>query len=547
MKLKFVLIIILITTIIFSCGTENNDNHIVIGIPADTETINPLFSFSVEGGTITELLYLSLAQSYWDNKSGEMKYIPMIAKDWAWNRDDNSIVITIRDDIFWSDGVKFSIDDIIFSFDIYSDPKVQSRALGYFEKFITYENGHVDTSKTFEKLDNNKLKIKFKVDSKPQIFDIDLLIVPKHFWSKFNREEIPTLNINTFVTCGAYKLEKWEKEQAVILAKNPKSFLVSDETIDKIIFKIIPEYQNRLSQLMVGDIDFMEDIKTDDIAGLKNISNLNVVPISGRDFDYIGWNNISPIDYANSKITPNKFFGNPEVRRALTIALDRDMVVNEYLNGYGAIASSPVSKIFTSIYDSTIVKLAFNTQLAKSILKTEGWIDTNGDGTIDKNGTEFSFVMHIPSGNPRREFAASLFQNNLKTIGIDVIIESNELGYFIDNLFEKQFDAWMAAWVVPIPTNLKISWYSDLEQTPLNFSSFQNKEIDELFNKLETVNEKEEAKIYKEIQYILYKNQPYSFLYWIDNIASYNNRITNISISPLGAIKNCWEWKLNNY
>lgn len=544
MNFKFIIIIPLIAIVIFSCAKEKNENQIVIGIPADTETINPLFSFSVESDEINELLYLSLAQSYWDVKSGEMKYIPMVAKKWDWNKDENSIILTIRDDIFWSDGIKLSIDDIIFSFDIYSDPKVQSRALGYFEKFNTNENGYIDTSQTFERLGNSKLKIKFKSGSKPQIVDIDLLIIPKHFWSRFNREEIPTSNINTFITCGAYNLERWDKEQAVILVKNPKSFLVNDETIEKIIFKIIPDYENRLSQLKVNEIDLMEDIKTDDIANLKKISNLNIVPISGREFDYIGWNNISPADYSKSKVIPNKFFGSSEVRRALTIALDRDMVVKEYLNGFGSIASTPVSKIFTSIYDSTIVELSFNQELAKNILKAEGWVDTNGDGTLDKDGIEFSFVMHIPSGNPRREFAASLFQNNLKAVGIDVIIESNELGYFIDNLFEKQFDSWMAAWGVQIPINLKISWCSDLEQTPLNFSSFQNKGIDELFNKLETANEKEEVKIYKEIQYILFENQPYSFLYWIDNIVCYNNRIKNIPVNPLGTVKNCWEWKI---
>jgi peptide/nickel transport system substrate-binding protein len=123
-------------------------------------------------------------------------------------------------------------------------------------------------------------------------------------------------------------------------------------------------------------------------------------------------------------------------------------------------------------------------------------------------------------------------------------IEQNELGVFIDNLFSKQFDAWMAAWVVPIPVNLKISWYSDLENTPLNFPSFQSKYLDKLFNKLNNANDNEKIEIYKEIQKILYYDQPYTFLYWIDNIAGYNNRIKNINIGPLGAIKHCWKWRI---
>ncbi len=170
------------------------------------------------------------------------------------------------------------------------------------------------------------------------------------------------------------------------------------------------------------------------------------------------------------------------------MALNRETVVEEYLNGFGTVAQTPVSSIFKSIYNHELTEIKFNLDLAKNKLKENGWIDSNGDGTIDKNGEEFEFTLHIPSGNPRREFAASLFQNNLKSIGIDMTIESNELGVFIDNLFEKKYDAWMAAWVVPIPMNLKISWYSDLDLTPLNFASFQNNEVDLLLDKLDTAN-----------------------------------------------------------
>ena len=301
----------------------------------------------------------------------------------------------------------------------------------------------------------------------------------------------------------------------------------------------------RVNQFAQGEIDMMEDIKTDDMQMLTGNDKLNIVPISGRDFDYIGWNNISPSDYKNSKVVPHKLFGSVNVRQALTFALNREIVTEEYLNGYGQLASTPLSPMFTSLYDSTLVPMKYNPELASEMLKQEGWNDSNGDGTIDKNGVEFEFTLHIPSGNPRREFAASLFQNNLKAIGINMTIELNELGVFIDNLFSKQFDAWMAAWVVPIPINLKISWYSDLKNTQLNFPSFQSKYLDKLFNQLNNTNKIERIKTYTEIQRVLYFDQPYTFLYWIDNIAGYNNRIKGIEIDPLGTIKHCWNWRIN--
>jgi len=546
MKKKIITISLFILFLFVSCSNEESRDFVVIGIPNDIETINPLYSFSVEEGNITELMFLPLLESNWNSEIGEIEYKPILASSWEWGSGRESLIIQLKNDLLWSDSIECTIDDVIFSFDIYSDPKVKSRAFGYFDKFYTEESGKIDITKTFEKLGNNKLKINFKKDSKPDLLEIDHPILPKHYFEKFKREEIATINVTeSLVTNGPYKLDRWEKEQVVVLTKNDVSFLLTENSIPKIIFKVIPEYQMRINQLIHGEIDLMEDIKTDDMEVLNENVLLKVVPISGRDFDYIGWNNISPENYEKSEIIPHKLFGSAKVRQALTHALNRSVVTEEYLNGYGQLASTPLSPIFTSLYNSTITPLLYNPKLATKYLLEEGWSDSNGDGTIDKHGVEFEFTLHIPSGNPRREFAASLFQNNLKAIGIDMTIETNELGIFIDNLFSKQFDAWMAAWVVPIPVNLDISWYSDLSKTPLNFPSYQNSEVDELLNRLSSVENVEKSDIYSEIQMILYNDQPYTFLYWIDNIACYNNRIKNIEIDPLGAIKHSWKWTIN--
>ena len=544
MRSKTYLLISVFLASIFACSPIKNNDSIIIGIPSDVETLNPLYAFSVEEGNITELSYLSLIESSWDSSKGEIKYSPMISKSWDWDSEKNSITLTISDDILWSDSVMLTIQDIIFSFDIYSDPKVMSRVFGYFDNFYTFENGQIDTSKTFDVLSKTQLKINFKQGTKPSLTDIDFPILPKHFWGKYNRADLPNIAIDKYVTNGAYFVDTWDKESAIVLRKNVNSFLVTKSSIEKIIFKIIPDYQNRISQLLSEEIDLMQDIKTDDIQNIRANSNLIVKPVAGRDFDYIGWNNISPSDFENGKIVPNKYFGDSAVRNALTIALNRAVVVDEYLNGFGSVAQSPVSSIFKTIYNNQLSEIKFNLDVAKIKLEENGWVDSNGDGTIDKNGNEFEFTLHIPSGNPRREFAASLFQNNLKSIGIDMNIESNELGVFIDNLFEKKYDAWMAAWVVPIPINLKVSWYSDLDSTPLNFASFRNKKLDLLFDKLDYATENDKIEIYKSIQKVLYQNQPYSFLYWIDNISSYNKRMKNISIDPLGSVKHCWDWEL---
>ena len=490
---------------------------------------------------------MSLLQYEWNSDLGEVEFQPMLASQWNWDESKEVLSIVIRDDVYWSDSVKCTIDDVIFSFDLYSDPAVQSRALGFFEKYFADEEGHILLDKSLVKISDTELQIKFKSGSHPDLFEIDHPIIPKHVFENVKRSELSLSDLNQNpVTNGPYKLKKWDRDQAIILEKNPASFLIDENSIDQIIFKVIPEYQIRLTQLLNGEVDLLEDVQTDDIQKLETAEQINVVPISGRDFDYIAWNNIDPQKFsAKEKISKNIFFGSAKVRKALTHALNRKAVIDEYLKGYGQLSVGPVSPIFKSLYDESLVEYNYNPDTARKLLSEEGWKDSNGDGIIEKDGVDFAFELHIPAGNPRRDFAASLFKNNLLAVGIDVTIEKNELGTFIDNLFAKQYDAWMAAWVVPIPNNLKISWYSELEETPLNFASYQNKEVDELLNNIQNGSSNDISAEYKKIQKIIHDEEPYSFLYWVDNIISYNKRIDNINITPLGSVRHCWQWRIN--
>ena len=124
-------------------------------------------------------------------------------------------------------------------------------------------------------------------------------------------------------------------------------------------------------------------------------------------------------------------------------------------------------------------------------------------------------------------------------------VETLEMGAFIDNLGAKKMNAWMAAWYIPVPIELNAFWYSDLNATPLNFVSYQNKTIDNILNQLEKKLSKEKQKeLYYKFQEILHQDNPQTFMYWISNIVGVNKKLNNINISPYGAITHCWEWSV---
>jgi peptide/nickel transport system substrate-binding protein len=549
--IKCILILVLFNLPIFflNCsGPEKTKvQKIVVGIPNDASTINPLYAFNVIEGHLIDLLYLKPAIEYWNDSLGIIDYKPMLAKKWEWNSDSSSITLYLRDDAYWSDGKKITTEDIVYSFDIYSDPKVESRFLGEFKNFYTLDGMQIDTAKSFKVISPEILKINFKEKAVPDFLDLNLEILPRHIWEKYKREELSTANENFEpITSGPFKLIKWDKNSAIHLGIDSSSFLFNPDNINGIIFKIIPDYKSRITQLITGEIDLAEGIKSEDIGEISKNNNLRITSLKGREFDYIGWNHIDPKISAKNKSVSNKLFASPEIRKALGYAINKEEILKSYLGQYGEICNGPVSPIFKKYYDDNLKGLEYNPSKAKEILKEQGWSDKNNDAILEKGNTEFKFDLFTNSGNPRREYAATIIKNNLREVGIDANVQILESAAFIQKLMKREFDAWISGWTIPLPIALKGFWYSDKNIGIFNFSNYFNNRVDNILDSLESkVTDIKKASLYKELQQIFYKDQPVTYLYWVDNIIVYNKRLSKIKFSILGLVKNAWEWKVS--
>jgi peptide/nickel transport system substrate-binding protein len=543
------LILSLLVLLINSCNSNQSikNNRIIIGISADVQTFNSLFAFSYVESTIADLLYPGLMDFRWDDKRGVLETGPMIAKSWQWSDDSSYIKFILRDDVYWSDGEKLTTDDVIFSYDVYSDPDVQSRLLGTFDYYYTDENGKIDIEKTFNVTSSNEFEIHFPPNSVVDLVEVSVPIIPEHIFSNISREELESDEVNFRpVSSGAFKLKRWDRNQTIILEADSNSFLFTSGQTAELVFKVVPDYTSRILQLKKGDIDLVESVKVEDIDELKSERNLSIINIVGREYDYVGWNNIDPELFAAGEVKPNKLFGSSNVRKALTMAINRQEILDEYLLDLGELAVSPVSPIFKSEINNKIKPYEYNPDEAKKLLAQEGWTDIDRNGILEKSNDEFKFTMYYPVGNPLREYASVVVKNNLKSVGVDVTIERMELGTFIDNLYDRKLNSWMAGWGVPIPLELKPFWYSDPNIGVLNFACYGNAEVDSILDRLDTkISSERKSELVKLFQKIVHENEPVSFLYWTPNIVAHNKRIENIRITPYGALAHCWEWTLN--
>lgn len=545
---KFIIILLAIACLIVSCTkTElNNQQTVVIGLDSDIATLNPLYISREAEANISELIYLGLVGYDWDSEKGETVSHPLLAKKIEWNSDSSKVLITLGEDIKWSDGEKVTTEDIVYSFDIYSDPKVQSRFYGIFNNLFLNQDLSIDLKKTFRIIDDFQIEINFRPNVPATTFDFDVPVLPKHLFSKIKREELATSDIGFKpIGCGPYVLSSWERNQSIQLVSNAKSTLVNSKTVKKLIFKVIPDYNSRINQLRKGEIDITENIRPEDMSDLKSENNITTFARRGREYDYFGLSNVGT-STSNKTQKTNGHFGNKNIRKALSFALNRESVLKEYLLGNGELMTGPIAPIFKSSFNSELIPFQYNLSKAKELLLNEGWSDTDGDGVIEKDGKKFEFTLSIPSGNPLRNYCATIFQNNLKAVGIEVKINTLEPAVFFEKMFNKELDAWIAGWMVPIPLDLKPYWYSDTQIAQANIYGYKNERIDWLLDNLEKkLSKKEHASSLLEFQKIIYDEQPALFLFWIDNIVGYNKRIKNMKINPLGAVQKCWTWEIS--
>lgn len=548
MKTIFKVSSLFMIMLFLGCSGQKERSNVIIGIESDVATFNPAFTMTMTEGNISELIYLGLVGYNWNSAKGILEPYPLLAEKWDWSEDSSFVYVKINSNAKWSDGRDITSEDVVFTFDVYSDPDVQSKFFGTFENYELKNNQAIDIEKTFQIVSGKELKIYFKKGRPAVTFNFDMPLLPKHIFGKISRKDLIISDLNLSpVGSGPYVLDEWKKNQYIKLKLNKNSFLAEPKSVEELVFKIIPDYNNRIIQLQNNEIDFLEELKYEEVKKLKEEKNISTVTVKGRDYDYLGLNNIDPAKYEKGIIEGNVFFADSSTRKAIIYAINRDMIVEEYLGGYGKTAVTPIAPIFKSIIDTSLTVYPYSPKTAKDILAKAGWADLNNDGFIERKGKTFSFTLAIQGNNKLRSEIAAIIKDNLKQVGIDVNIKVYEQSVFVENMFMRKFDAFLSGWSVPIPVDLKPYWHSDLKNNMANTVGYRNKQADVLLDKMKTRLSTENLKqLFYEFQKMIYRESPAVFLFWSDKIVSYNNKIGNADFSPLGTIHYCWKWRLAN-
>ena len=556
MSIRTCAILILVLTIgVAGCAKKGRDgatrstSPAVVAVEGDIDSFNPLFAEDITAGEINDLLFPGLVGSTFDTTKGMLQYTPLLARGWEFQNGHKDLIFHLKPGVQWSDGRPVTARDVQSSYRLYGDPAVGSVRQTAVQNLRTWQ-GQPDIMRSVEVKDDTTVVFHFARPSPSQLFDAGLPILPSHILDTIPPDQLRSHQFNRApVVSGPFVLKQWTPLEGVTLASNPASTVPSAARLALLVFRVIPDYQTRISQLKTGEDDIVAGLKPEDVATFSGPnSTVRIISTPGRDYDFLGWNNIDPNAYGASEgksIRPHPLFGSARVRRALTMGIDREQIVKAYLAGYGRVAIGGISPIFRWAYNDTLRPLPFDPKSAAALLEQEGWRDDDGDGVLEKGGMKFAFSLKIPTGNQMRVAIATVVQQELRAIKIDMKIEQVERGTFWDNLLARKYDAFFAGFSVPLQLQLDDLWGSDLAKYPFNVTGFRNPRVDAILAASKNfANEEESGPLWKEFQCIINDQQPCTLLYWVDQITGINNRIEDTHIGIMGTMQQAWDWHL---
>ncbi len=468
-------------------------------------------------------LFLHLFEEQPDFEVHPPTLSPQLAKSFDWSPDHKVLTFHLREDVVWSDGVPVTADDVRFTWQAHTNPDV---AWG-----SAFMKEHI---KDVEVVDPHTVRFHFSRVYGKQILDANEgVILPKHAWEKlpFSKwRESADWFLQNLVVDGPFTVASWQPQQDVVLVRNERYWRKDRPYLDKVVVRNVPDTASQMTQLFSGDVDFIPQVQTSDMARIQADPRLELIHYWFRNYICVVWNLREPQ------------FADADVRRALTLAIDRQTIVDTiFPDGTGRIAVSPIVQSVWA-YDRTLKPYPYDPAEARRILESKGWKDTDGDGVLDKGGKPFSFVLLSNAGNQQRNDGAVMIQDQLKKVGIKVEPRVVEFNSMTSDAAEGRFDAMVFGFAIDTSLDMTAQFGSGAFQEG-NFGAYRSPEFDRLMLEALAKPDIRDAKpILDQIQQLIHRDQPTTFLWESQRMSVVNRRIHDAKPTVLFSLFNLEDW-----
>lgn len=507
-----------------ACGADNSassaDRPLILGYASELQTLNPLVSTDQNANELINYLLFTPLVTFDSN----FEAIPGLAE--SWEQTDTAVVFHLREDVNWHDGVPVTAEDVAFTFERAKDSAFASPlASAYLE--------NVDSA---EVLDLYTIRFTFSVVHAQALEDFFWPPVPRHLLEGVPAEEMARAEYNRSpVGSGPYRFVRWEVNRMLVFEANEdfSPSLGGAPSFPRVVYRIIPDATTRTAELQSGGIDVDGPLGPASAPAIEADVSTTLHRFPWRQFSYIGWNTKRPL------------LANPAVRRALTMAIDREAILASVLRGYGSVASGIIPP--WSPYAPGLKPLPFAPDSAAAILEREGWSDSDGDGVRDKNGIPLRFELLTNQRSAIYPDMAQIVQAQLADIGVVAEPRMLEWQTVLAMHRSRDFDAVLTNWVLDnFRVDPRILFHSRYASMPnsANRSAYESAEADRLMDEGAGTTETESARrIWSAFAEVIQADQPLTFLFWQDELAGVSADIEGVRMDARGELVTITEWR----
>lgn len=295
-----------------------NGIDLAVRIGPDVETIDPALNSAVDGGNMIVQVFETLLVVDQDNK-----LVPGQAESYEVSDDGLVYTFHLRDGLKWSDGSDLKASDFVFAWKRLADPEVAAPygadMLGYakgYDEAVAGNTGALAVSAPDDKT--------FVVElSAPCVYFEKLVthgsMVPVQQATVEANGDQWALNPSTYITNGPFKMQEWVPGSYVTFVKNENYWNADAVTVNSLKFALMEDTNAFYNAFKTGELDMIKEPPTEEVPNLKGTDEFFMDPIMGTYY----------IDFNNLKAP----FDNPDVRMALSLAIDREYVASVVMQG----------------------------------------------------------------------------------------------------------------------------------------------------------------------------------------------------------------------
>jgi peptide/nickel transport system substrate-binding protein len=479
-----------------------------VGIGNEVDSFNPFLGIEAESFEMWALMYDQLITYAPEDMSPQ----PGLASDWKTSEDGLTWTFTIRDDVTWSDGEKFTADDVAFTLNRILDGGPEAATWGSYLNSVETITAPNPTTVVMELSEPNAV-----------LPLLPMPILPEHIWSDISEEEVKSYpNEGEVVGTGPFRYVEGTAGGSIYRFEVNPDYWGEQPKIDEIVYTVYKAEDPMVQALKTGEIDFAEGVPALQRQALEGEEGIKTVNGSSPSFSEIAFN-AGSIDLETGDLIgdPNPAVMDPAFRYALGFAIDRDLLVERVLQGDGEAGDTIVPPAYTSFHYDPPEDLAwtYDPERAAELLDEAGYtMGDDGLRTMPDGSPIGSLRLLARSDSKASVDTMDYFQEWLADMGIESEVTAMESGKLTNVILDGEFDAFEWGWYVEPDPDSMLSYMTCDQLGNWSDSWYCNDEYDNLYRQQHSeLDEETRAEMIKQMQEILYRDAPY-LVYAYDTI-----------------------------